>query len=567
MDKKDDIMRENEKVICGLKLTHDGAICLIDGNKLIFSIEMEKIRNNSRHSPIEDLSLINEICNQYNYKLSDIDIFAVDGWWDLVENIEHRDNKNPNQILIKNNGIQETLRIGYYSEYDFGEHFTNALNEWKFTGLPIGENTYSYSSYMHVTGHIMSSYCTSPFAAKHQNSYVLVWDGGISPQLYLVDADKRTVKSYGSMYRFAGNIYAVFASFFDPFKADVGTRLYDLSVSGKIMAYIALGNNVPEIQEHLSEIYDACKRKNLSEFEVYFSKKAASFLYKKDYRHEDVLCSFHYFLQTKHIEALEKYTDCNISKNICISGGCGLNIKWNSAIRNSNLFENVYVSPFPNDAGSAIGAACTALYLNTNYEFVQYDVYSGPSYIVNKPADGWSKKPFTVKQLAQFLYEKEEPVVVQNGRAELGPRALGNRSIIGVASNKQMKDQLNRIKKREYYRPVSPICMEEYAPNIFEPGTPDPYMLFDHTVKDEWKDRIPAVCHLDGSARLQTISRKQNEVIYDLLYYYESISGLPLLCNTSANYLGKGFFPDIDSVTQWGGVNYVWCDDVLYFRT
>ena len=482
-------MYNKEKVICGLKLTHDGALCLIDGNKLVFSIEMEKIQNNPRHSKISDLAFVEDICNQYNYKLSDIDMFVIDGWWDLVRKVEHREDKEPNALIAQNKGKDTELAIGYYCEYDFEDYFTNALNEWKFDNLEIGDNKYSYYSYMHITGHIMSGYCTSPFAIKRQNSYVLVWDGGISPQLYYVDAGKKTIESYGQAFKFVGNIYSVFASFYEPFKAEVGSRLYDLSVAGKIMAYIALGKNVSEIRNKLVEIYESCKKRSITEFEVYFSKKVKRFFDGTEYSNEDILCSFHYFLQDKLIAALKEMSSKDFCGNLCISGGCGLNIKWNSAIRNSRLFDDVYVSPFPNDAGSAIGMACTAMFLHTPYIALHFGVYSGPAYIKNGPAKGWNQKPFTIKQLAQLLYETNEAVVIQNGNAELGPRALGNRSIIGVASVAGMKDHLNKIKKREYYRPVSPICMEEYASEIFEPGTPDPYMLFDHTVKEEWKKK------------------------------------------------------------------------------
>jgi carbamoyltransferase len=187
--------------------------------------------------------------------------------------------------------------------------------------------------------------------------------------------------------------------------------------------------------------------------------------------------------------------------------------------------------------------------------------------VANAPAPGWEAKPCSVPELAALIYEGNEPVVLLNDCAELGPRALGNRSIVGNAFNPKMKDILNAVKKREPYRPVSPICLREKAPALFEPGSPDPFMLFDHQVRPEWLDRIPAVCHLDDSARLQTITREDNPVVGELLEAYEERSGIPLLCNTSANFNGKGFFPDVYSATAWNGVNYVWCNQVLYEKT
>ncbi len=122
------------------------------------------------------------------------------------------------------------------------------------------------------------------------------------------------------------------------------------------------------------------------------------------------------------------------------------------------------------------------------------------------------------------------------------------------------------MKLREPFRPVAPICIETVAPQIFTPGTPDPYMLFDHFVKEHWAFRIPAVLHDDKTARLQTVSYKQNPVIYDLLLEFHRLTGIPLLCNTSANENGCGFFPDVESAMQWGKCKYIWSEGMLYER-
>jgi carbamoyltransferase len=129
-----------------------------------------------------------------------------------------------------------------------------------------------------------------------------------------------------------------------------------------------------------------------------------------------------------------------------------------------------------------------------------------------------------------------------------------------------MKDLLNKVKGREYYRPVAPICLEEFAPDIFEPGTRDPYMLFNHAVRAHWADRIPAVIHLDGTARLQTVNSDDSPVIEAVLREYHRLSGIPVLANTSANLNGRGFFPDAASAMSWGRVDTVWSDGIMYRR-
>jgi carbamoyltransferase len=228
------------------------------------------------------------------------------------------------------------------------------------------------------------------------------------------------------------------------------------------------------------------------------------------------------------------------------------------------MFTEVWVPPFPNDAGSAIGTACCAIVGGSGSKALDWDVYAGPSMLPAEPLDGWRGKKVDLGELAGVIHRTGEPVVFLHGRAELGPRALGHRSILAPATIPMMKDRLNKIKDREPYRPVAPVCLEQRAPEIFDPGTPDPYMLFDHDVKDEWRDRVPAICHLDGTARIQTVNSAQCPELVDLLTAYERLSGIPLLCNTSANRKGSGFFPDVRSAMEWGRVPRVWSAGILY---
>jgi carbamoyltransferase len=313
------------------------------------------------------------------------------------------------------------------------------------------------------------------------------------------------------------------------------------------------------------EIYNRCYGAPMG-FANVFANEFKSKIRGQSYSDEDILCTFHHYLEELLVEKLKKKIGRyrRETGNLCLSGGCALNIKWNSAIRDSGLFDRVYTPPFPNDSGSAIGAACCALFQKTRSVSLVWDVYSGPLVAANGVAPGWVSRPCSIAELARLLHRENQPVILLSGRSELGPRALGNRSIVAPAVSPTMKDILNRIKKRESYRPVSPICLEHKAPDIFDPGTRDPYMLFDHRVRGDWLERVPAIVHLDGSARLQTVSPGENRVVAELLQEYEKLSGIPLLCNTSANFKGCGFFPDVYSATRWNRVNYAWCNHILY---
>ena len=232
----------------------------------------------------------------------------------------------------------------------------------------------------------------------------------------------------------------------------------------------------------------------------------------------------------------------------------------------SGLAKSVWVPPFANDSGSALGAACAELFVTGRGLALDWDVYAGPAVRTGHGHHGWATRQCSVGDLATLLHATGDPVVFLQGRAEIGPRALGNRSILAPATDAAMKGRLNSMKRREPYRPVSPICLIDRAAEIFDPGLSDPYMLFDHRIRPTWTDRIPAVRHLDGTARLQTVSHQSAPRLAALLEVYEARSGVPVLCNTSANLNGRGFFPDVESAVRWGEVDHVWCEGVLHTR-
>lgn len=554
-------------VTCGLKLTHDGSIAVIDDNRLVFSIEMEKVANNARYTSIEDTSIIERVLKENGYTSKAIDHFVIDGWGGYNQDalaVQPRleIGESYNRLTAFDGETPYVLDIEQYHERTL-QH--NVLQEQKFTGLRINSQVFDYSSYLHVTNHILSAYCASPFHKKNQSSFVLVWDGGMYPRLYYLDCVTRKIENMGPIFLLIGNIYTIFSQHFGPFKVNGNFAKDSLSVAGKVMAYIALGKVRPELFEIFSSIYNQEYNHPMG----FANTMAISFKNKVkgwSLSDEDILASFHVFLENLLIEKLKKKIGRypNLERNLCLVGGCALNIKWNSGIRNANCFNAVFVPPFPNDSGSAIGAACAFLFSKDKEFLLEWNVYSGPGIKQRGCFPGWRKKACTVEELAAVLHHTGEPVVFLNGRAELGPRALGNRSILASPVSAQMKSLLNKIKKREHYRPVSPICLEEEAGKIFTPGIPDPYMLFDHQVKPDWLEKLPAVVHLDNSSRLQTVSSEQNPVMATLLKAYAKLSDIPLLCNTSANFNGSGFFPDVYSATEWGRVNYVWSEGMMY---
>ncbi|MDA9421068.1 nodulation protein NodU [Bradyrhizobium sp. CCBAU 53380] len=567
--------------ICGIKLSHDGAVALIQDGRLLFCVEQEKRNNNPRYQTIDNLDAIVDALAEHGLDPKEVDKFVVDGWAGRVKS----------QFRVFSGTAPVTLKGGPYVEC----RPEGLLTSRDAVGLRLKGRDFRYRSFPHVASHVASAYCTSPFAKVGEPAFCLVWDGGTFPRLYYVD--RRSAGFIECLFPMVGHVYAVAGLHFGPYRQikrsnwDLGdpgevdpggAGKLNLGVAGKVMAYIALGSVDEDIIKIFQDVYQErfaadttlasfrtdieSMESALSSLHDFFDASAQQFATA---RPQDVLASFHCFLERLLVRelaiALQRHSHLT-ARNLCIAGGCGLNIKWNSALRATGLFDAVWVPPFPNDSGSAIGAACCAMVADNGFGPLEWSVYSGPMLQKSDVPPDWEASPCSMHELAIIL-TRNKPVVFLAGRAELGPRALGSRSILAAATSSQMKDHLNDIKLREHFRPVAPICLEDRAPDIFNPGTPDPYMLFDHQTRVEWRDKIPAVVHLDGSARLQTVCRSSQHRVAALLVEYEKLTGIPLLCNTSANHNGRGFFPHVAAACEWGRVEHVWSDGVLWTKT
>lgn len=553
--------------ICGIKLTHDGAIAVVEDGQLVFCTEQEKRGNNPRYQSVDNLDAVVLALAEHGLDPRDIDQFVIDGWDGEIES----------QFQVLSGAVPIALKGAPYVE----RHAEGLLDSVDGYGLILGGKVFPYKSYPHVTGHVASAYSTSPFASAGKPAFCLVWDGCIFPRLYYVEP--RGARLIASLFPMIGHSYAAAGLHFGPYRQPNRTN-WDLGIAGKLMAYIALGSFDETIVAVFQELYEkrfAADTEQARRYRADINNAEASLAAVHDFfeasalrltakRAEDVLASFHVFLERLLVReiamVLLRHSSLPGARNLCVAGGGGLNIKWNSALRATGLFDEVWVPPFPNDSGSAIGAACSAMAAQKGFGPLEWSVYSGPALQASESPSEWEPAPCTLRELAAILADNK-PVIFLSGRAELGPRALGGRSILAAATLPAMKDHLNDIKRREHFRPVAPICLEDRAPEIFSPGTPDPYMLFDHQTREEWRDKVPAIVHLDGSARLQTVARNSPHKIAELLVEFEQLTGIPLLCNTSANLHGRGFFPDVAAACQWGRVEHVWCDGLLWTKT
>ena len=557
-NERDAQLHSRAMLIVGLKLSHDGAVAAVEDGRLLFSIEAEKIDNRKRYASLGHLHEIDAMLTREGIERADVDAFVVDGWFDR----DSDDLTKCVSIPIETTAGRRFIRVGPYHERigdDVGKRYVFRSVEIDVAGGG------SYASYSHVAGHVFSTYCTSPFAVRGERALVIVWDGAIFPRLYGVDPAARAVTSMGPLFPVGGSLFGHFSSCL-PLFAAIEAGGDELGVAGKAMAYAGLGQSRPDVVDLLREEVPQLKPVRMDDAQVLVKLLVGNA--HSSATDADLIASLQDYLGSELVSSLQDRFDRDSRvrgyENLCLSGGCALNIKWNSRIRASGLAREVWVPPFPNDSGSALGMACAEMVSQTGNWLLDWEVFRGPSLDVTGSVDGWSERPCRPEELGRLLHTTGEALVVLKGRAELGPRALGHRSILAPAIRPEMKDFLNEIKGREGYRPVAPICREDDAPALFAPGLPDPYMLFDHQMRAAWQERIPAVLHLDGTARLQTVSPSTAAFAWQVLSAYREASGIPVLCNTSANFKGRGFFPSAASAMEWGRVDRVWADGRLY---
>lgn len=237
---------------------------------------------------------------------------------------------------------------------------------------------------------------------------------------------------------------------------------------------------------------------------------------------------------------------------LAMAGGVALNCVMNARVRDRSPFEEVWVQPAAGDAGTALGAALWVDHAQRGYpqrRWAMEHAYLGPAYREQEIATflDWARLPYRrLDDLAEdtaALLAQDKIIGWFQGRMEFGPRALGARSILASPIEPTMQQRLNQIKDREDFRPVAPVVMEERAPAWFSAAKPGngraPFMLFVYDVKPGMEARIPAVCHVDGTARVQTVRREQNPAYYDVLAAFERRTGVPILVNTSFNTRGE----------------------------
>src|SRR3954469_20366737 len=237
-------------------------------------------------------------------------------------------------------------------------------------------------------------------------------------------------------------------------------------------------------------------------------------------------------------------------RDLVMAGGVALNCVANSRLWREGPFERIWVQPASGDSGTALGAAMHVAAALGDRVAPLRTAALGSGWddaslerMLETAAVG-AERPDDVADAVAAVLADDGVVAWFQGRAEFGPRALGHRSLLADPRRPENLEKLNDIKGREQFRPVAPMVLAERAAEIFAGPLPSPYMLFTHQVRPEWRDRIPAVVHVDGTARIQTVDRKTEPLVARMLECFEARTGVPVVVNTSLNTAGRPMVDD-----------------------
>jgi carbamoyltransferase len=396
-------------------------------------------------------------------------------------------------------------------------------------------------NYEHVLHHIAHA-ASALYQSPHEEALIFSFDGGSDEgffNVYIGNKKNGITKIYSGPRDYAVP-YMIFAHYIEDIKKEeifMGNLVY----AGKLMGLAGYGNIVPEYVEKITKFYNSGDRGDILKTNKTFLEQFSDMGISNDVRWsgqiaKDIAASNQNVFENLFMEEAAPFLEQYKNLPVVLTGGCALNILLNTKLAK---IRNVFVPPNPNDCGIALG---TLLYKLKPSKVIDI-TYAGPeawdSHLLMEYVDKWKGTKIDISSLAQTIVNGDIVGVVRNGM-EHGPRALGNRSILCNPSVPGMKDTLNtKVKGREYYRPFAPVVRLEDVLKYFEWDTESRWMSFCPNVREEYRSTLSAITHVDGTARVQTITREQNQFLYDLITEIDRISGIGVILNTSFNIAGK----------------------------
>ena len=534
----------NSNLILGLNVNHaDSSACIIQDGELKFAIEEEKLNRKKHWAGVPFLSIEQAIIttNSKPHEFTDIAI-----------------NSNPFSNLKKK--IPFFLRNYIFGKKKF-EIFQRFRNKISLKSELVSKFNFNKNIRFHFIDHHYAHIASAFYPSNFNDSLVISVDGFgdfVSTAIADCKNNKIFIKKkiffpdslgvfYESMTQFLG-----FKNFGDEYKL-MGLSSYGNIKNKYDLDKLFLKKKFPfQLNQkyflHAQNNY-SYKFKGVPFQNSLYSSETEKLILKKDNNIEDIAANVQSTYEEVFFNILKESKKYSKSRNLCLAGGCALNSAANGKISSSNGFDKLYIPYAPGDAGGAIGAAMAVYYNNHSTKLKNTrSPYLGPEYSkdeIDLAINKVDKNKFDIKYdetknkykyVAKELSKSKIVGWFQN-KIEFGQRALGNRSILADPRNENIREIINsKIKKRELFRPFAPAVLDTYKNDWFKfTLSKSYYMESVIKVKDDKKNLIPSVVHVDNTCRTQIVKEDHNKAFYDLILEFYNLTKVPILLNTSFN--------------------------------
>ena len=536
-----------KKYILGLNsIGFNTSASLICDNKIIAAIEEERLSREKRTRKFPDKAI--KFClDKGNIKLEDLEAIAIS--WNPIINLENFDINNSRNSSYFPNILHSTIN-------NVMKEIKGIKKDFFLQNLPL--NNGKKLKIFFVNHHL--SHASSFFVSNFKEASVITVDAfGENQCVGFYSGKKNNIKKIfqQNFPHSLGSFYSTFTEFcgFKPKSEE--WKLMGASAYGKKSFYQKKIDSLINFEKDGEFFLDlkyfnhymfhrpGYVNKNLEDL-LGLKKNKLNQELKKEYF--DIAFAAQRTFEKIYLNLIKNIYKKNKSKNLVLAGGAALNCVANGKILSNSNFKNIFVPPFPDDSGAGLGAALfvNSLISKKNSQIQFKHNYLGPSFTNSEILKVMKK--FKLKyELIKNIFDSASNSIIKGkiigwfqGSLEFGDRALGNRSILADPRNKLMKDKINKfIKYRESFRPFAPAILKEKAKEYFENYQESFFMEKTLFIKPIKKKLIPSVTHVDGSGRLQTVSKNSNPLFYNLIKSFYEKTGIPVLLNTSFNVQGE----------------------------
>ena len=536
--------------ILGISRLHNGSVCLLQDGKITYHIEEERL-NHAKYEGTPFLGILKS-----REFIDTIDYVACCGFEPMKIPVEPSNFGDFSHSLYSLIVSRLFLKSKFYLEdYSDRHHLTHAAGAFYNSGfdnalsLVFDGDGSPFEVWEDGKGH-MKTEKFSAFECSYPNNF------------------KEIKKEYFHQNEITKDNELSLGNYFATTALQLGMK-GGMRDAGKVMGLASYGkpSDIDVTNLFHFDPYADLRLKMREQNDLYDETKDM----KNFQKSADLSYAIQDHTQKKMLKEIKECVENTGIKNVCLSGGYVLNCVANYYVR-KNLPDdiNLYVEPISHDGGTAIGGAKLLWYDKTQSKekFEQKSIYYGFDYNTAKVLEA---KQTTAKDVASKIMNGNI-VALYQGKSEQGPRALGNRSILFNPTYPDGKDIVNKVKGREWYRPFAGTILHEHAHEWFDMAglNESPFMMYAVDVLPNKKHLIPAITHVDGTCRIQTLKREQNEKYYDLINEFYKLTGVPILFNTSFNLAGKVMVETIQDALETvnkSDINYLYLpeNEQLYF--